>query len=137
MSFLALFERRTGELFTDTPGSLVGSRVLGLSMVLSYVAKAGLCALPLKKISVRGTSCWNRQLKVSMDVEIWRRNVEAAEAHSAPVPRLRQQMADADAGLAEWIKGHRYLVPTDVENGESGVALLLLWEVDHKRKFPS
>ena len=43
----------------------------------------------------------------------------------------------ADAGLATWVKEHRYLVPSAVETGESGVALLLLWEVDHRQPYPS
>ena len=70
-------------------------------------------------------------------MEIWRRGVEASEAHSGPVLRLKQQMAGLDAGLAGWVKGHRYLVPTAVESGESGMALLMLWEVDHQQAYPS
>ena len=70
-------------------------------------------------------------------MEVWRQRVEASEAHCVVVPRLREQMAGADAGLAVWIKEHRYLVPTDVESGESGMALLMLWEVDHQQAYPS
>ena len=69
------------------------------------------------------------------DVAAWRAAVETSEAHSAPVPRLRKQMEAIDANLAAWVKSHRYLVPTEVERGESGMALLLLWEVDHGRRF--
>ena len=71
------------------------------------------------------------------DVSAWRRTVEQAEAHSAPVPRLRGQMEAADAGLASWVRLHRYLVPSAVEGRESGMALLLLWEVDHRQSYPS
>ena len=46
-------------------------------------------------------------------------------------------MAEADARLVPWVKGHRYLVPTNVEAGESGMVLLLLWEVDHQQAYPS
>ena len=42
----------------------------------------------------------------------------------------------ADSGLANWVKQHRHLVPTAVETGESGMALLLLWEVDHRQPYP-
>ena len=56
---------------------------------------------------------------------------------SAPVPRLRQQMAAADSGLSTWVKHHPYLVASDVGQGESGMALLLLWEVDHQQAYPS
>jgi hypothetical protein len=31
---------------------------------------------------------------------------------------------------------HRHLRPTEVENGESGMALLILWEVEHGEPFP-
>ncbi len=46
-------------------------------------------------------------------------------------------MAAADQGLAAWLAGHPHLVPPDVESGESGVALLMLWEVNHNQQFPS
>jgi hypothetical protein len=46
-------------------------------------------------------------------------------------------MSLADAGLVEWVKGHHHLVPSAVEAGESGMALLILWEVDHQRAYPS
>ena len=137
VAFLELFERRTGEAYSDTPGALVGSRVRGIAKALGNIAREEAWDPPLEKLSVRGTLLWNRQPKEPVDVEVWRQKVEAAEAHSAPVPRLRQQMAGADAGLAVWIKEHRYLVPTDVESGESGMALLMLWEVDHQQAYPS
>ena len=53
------------------------------------------------------------------------------------MPRLRNQVAAVNAGLAEWICNHRYLVPTEAAAGESGMALLIMWEVDHDRAFPS
>ena len=46
-------------------------------------------------------------------------------------------MAQVDAGLADWIRHHRYLRPADPSVGESGMALLLLWEVDHQQPFPT
>ena len=78
---------------------------------------------------------WNRFPKVPVDVELWRKKQEASEAFSAPVPRLRQQMAAVDSGLAACVKVHPYLVPAEVEQGESGMALLLLWEVDHHQAY--
>ena len=39
--------------------------------------------------------------------------------------------------MASWQRGHRYLVPTAVEQGEAGMAHLLLWEVDRGRPFPA
>jgi hypothetical protein len=45
-------------------------------------------------------------------------------------------MAEVDADLARWLRMHRYLQPVELAKGESGMALLLLWEVDHRRDFP-
>ena len=139
---LELFERVTGEAFSDTPGARVESRVRGMGKVLGNLAREeGLMDPPLlqaRRVLARNALVvCNRRPRVSRDVQAWRRSVEAAEAHSAPVSRLREQMAEADKGLAAWVKGHRYLVPTAVESGESGMALMLLWEVDHGRSFPS
>jgi ribonuclease HI len=134
---LEIFERLTGEAFSDTPGALVGSRVRGIAKVLGNVSREEGLDPPLLQTSRRGTVFWNRRPQVPVDVAAWRRSVEAAEAHSAPVPRLREQMAAADAGLAAWVTGHQYLPPAPVETGESGMALLLLWEVDHRRPYPS
>jgi len=38
--------------------------------------------------------------------------------------------------LPRWIKEHRYLRGTPMEQGEASVALLLLWEADHDMPFP-
>ena len=46
-------------------------------------------------------------------------------------------MGPVDAGLAPWLRQHRYLQPVDVDQGESSMALLLLWEVEHARPFPT
>ena len=134
---LELFERLVGEAFSETPGTLVGSRVRSMAKVLGNVAREEGLQPPLLSVTKRSLVYWNRQPKVPGAVEAWRRSVEAAEAHSRPVPRLREQMAAADAGLMAWVKEHRYLVPSAVESGESGMALLLLWEVDHGQPYPS
>ena len=47
------------------------------------------------------------------------------------------QMADADAGLALWVRSHPYLAPAELAVGESGMALLLLCEIDHSCSWPS
>ena len=87
---------------------------------------------PLEKVTVHGPLRWSRRPRIPADVEAWRRRVEAAELHSEPVPRLRDQMASVDCGLVKWLAEHPFLVPTElVESGESRMALLLLWEVDH------
>ena len=64
--------------------------------------------------------------------------MEADESFAAPVPRLRGRVAAVNAELAQWLRDHRYLRPVgsdDATTWESGVALLLLWEVDHGQEF--
>ena len=134
---LELFEQVTGEAFSDTPGVLVGSRVRGIAKVLGNVAREEPWDPPLRQTARRGLVFWNRRPRQPRDAAAWRLAVEASEAHTAPIPRLRDQMAAADIGLVPWLKGHRYLMPTAVESGESGMALLLLWEVDHQQAYPS
>ena len=46
-------------------------------------------------------------------------------------------MVEADAGLAKWIRQHRFLRPVPGEEGESEIALLFLWDVDHGCSLPS
>jgi hypothetical protein len=46
-------------------------------------------------------------------------------------------MAEVDLHVAAWVRDHRYLVPAELDVGESGMALLILWEVDHGIPFPS
>ena len=116
---------------------MVDSRVRGLGRVLGYVMRAFPWDPPLEQVNMRGGRRWNRVSKSPVDAVAWRRAVEAAEARSGPTPRLRTQMTAADAGLVEWIKHHRYLVPATAGAGESGMALLLLWEVDHQQPYPS
>jgi hypothetical protein len=79
---------------------------------------------------------WNRRARVPVDLDAWRRGPPRAPLGAPAVP-LRTDMATVDAGLAAWLRGHRHLVPTDVERGETGMALLILWEVDHGRPFPA
>ena len=138
---LELFERVTGEAFADTPGTRVGQRVRGIAKVLGNICREEELDPPLTS-ATRVRHCgrmqlWNRQPRDAVDVREWRRRVEAVEVRAVPVPRLRDQMASADAGLAAWIHNHRYLVPSDAAAGESGMALLILWEVDHQKTFPT
>ncbi len=63
--------------------------------------------------------------------------MEAEETHQLPVVQTSALMAEVDAALARWVRMHRYLQPVELADGESGMALLLLWEVDHQRDFPT
>ena len=66
----------------------------------------------------------------------WQAEVEREERFVAPASRLRSPMAECNAALAEWVRSHSYLRPVPMEEGESAMALMLLWEVDHRRPFP-
>ena len=141
VAVLEVFERVTGEAFADTPGTRIGQRVRGIAKVLGNICREEELEPPMlstTKVQHSGKmKVWNRQPRDAVDIRAWRRQVEAAEVRAVPVPRLRDQMASADAGLAAWIHNHRYLVASDTASGESGMALLILWEVDHQQTFPT
>lgn len=91
---------------------------------------------PLHQCNRRGSAYWSRRPREPVDAAAWKTGVLAAEQFAAPVVRLRSQRLESNAALADWVRQHRYLSPTDLDSGESGMALLLLWEVDHGRAFP-
>jgi ribonuclease HI len=137
IAVLELFERVTEEAFAATPGMLVAQRLAAMAKVLSNVVREETFDPPMQSVSRRRGAAWTRRPREAADVLAWRRQQEAAESRAGPVPRLRAQAAAVNAGLATWLCGHRYLVPTAVATGESGMALLILWEVDHQQSFPS
>ena len=49
----------------------------------------------------------------------------------------RAASLEAALSLGLWVKRHPHLHPAPVADGEPSVALLLLWEADHKEMFPS
>jgi hypothetical protein len=133
---LELFERITGEPATDSPGVALESRRRAFAKVLGNVTREVVFDPPLQTAIRCRYMLWNRVPRVPADIAVWRRRVELLEdAH--PAVRRRTQMAAADAGLAQWIRGHQHLQPAEVERGESSMALLLLWEVDHGTFFPT
>ena len=135
-----LFERVTQEPFTDTPGSLLTSRIKSLGRVLRDVLRDhGASFAPVLQSGKKGFYVTlNRFPKVPcVDIMTWRRRVETAEQYQAPPLRPRQITASQDPNLALWVRTHRYLLTEDVLTGEPGVALLLLWEVDHGRAWPT
>ena len=137
LTILAVFETMTTETFADTPGVKLASRVAGMGRMMSNVVREVSFDPPLRQFSRRGTASWDRQPLQPMDVAAWRAGVLAAEQFAAPVIRTRRQMTESNEGLLDWVRQHRYLTPADVNVGESGMALLLLWEVDHARPFPT
>ena len=135
-----LFERVTGEPFTDTPGSLLTSRIKSMGRVLRDVLKDHGMSFtpPLETAKKRDYVALNRFPRVPCpDIPAWRTRTMTAEQYHAPQLRPRQITASQDAYLPQWIRGHRYLRPVDATGGESGMALLLLWEVDHAKPWPS
>ena len=91
---------------------------------------------PLQQLNRRGTAFWTRQGRQSLDVQAWKAAALQREAFQEQPTRLRTQRAAVNAELAAWVKTHRYLTPVAVDIGESGMALLILWEVDHQQEFP-
>ena len=71
------------------------------------------------------------------DIQAWKRQVKEREQYQAAAPRPQAVISARGHGLAAWLREHRYLRPVDVSAGESSMALLLLWEVDHGRAWPS
>ena len=136
-ALLALFERVTGEMFSDSPGAALTSRVRSLAKVMGNITREARLDPPLQSVERNMYRVWNRVPRVSMDLDRWRQEERRRDAAGPSVLRVRQAMAGVDAELAAWLRGHRYLVPTAVEQGEAGMALLLLWEVDHGRPFPA
>ena len=138
-ALLALFERITSEPYTQTPGADVTKRIASLGRTLANLSQPSAAAAlnpPLLRHSRQGTFYYNRAPKERIDGAEWRREQQRVEAaHPARAHTL--SMADADLQLASWLRNHRSLRPVPVENGESGMALLLLWEVDHGCSFPS
>ena len=137
VAILELFERVTGEAFSDTPGTLVGNRIRGLAKVLGNIARDVPFDPPLAHVRREAGVLWNRKPRIAKDVVAWRRSVEESEAFTAPVPRLTDQVAATNRALARWVLDHPYLVPAPLAASESGMALLILWEVDHNQTFPS
>ena len=136
-TLLALFERVTGEVFSDSPGAALKSRERSLAKVMGNITREAGSDPPLQSVEGKMYRVWNRVPRVSMDLDRWRQEERRRDAAGPSVLRVRQAMAGVDAELAAWLRGHRYLVPTAVEQGEAGMALLLLWEVDHGRPFPA
>ena len=139
---LELFERVVGEPFTMNPGALVSARVKAIArMLTTLVGRVGLFDPPLlqgKRVFRTGPySCWNRRPREWVDWEAWRRQVELSETFRVGPRGARETMADVDAGLASWVRGHRYLQPVEVAQGECSMALLILWEVEYGGPFPS
>ena len=135
--FLELFERVTQEPFTDTPGIALTNRIRSIAKVLGNITRDNQLQPPLLQSTSGSLVRWNRAPRHRTDVRAWRHNVEQRERHSAPAPRQHTTMRQVDAGLADWIRHHRFLRPADPTVGESGMALLLLWEVDHQQPFPT
>ena len=132
LMMLELFERIAGVPFTEFPGALFKSRVAAIAKVLSNIFREAPATVQptLLPHSRRSLVYWNRRPRVPVDVVAWRQRTLEAEEFAAPIDS-RVAMAAADADLAAWVRLHPHLHPADLERGESPMALLILWEVDH------
>ena len=133
---LCLFESVTGEQFTDTVGVTLDSRVRGFGRSMAHVVRTVIFEPPMLIFYKSGRASWSRRPSRPLDVEAWRQRVLEIESFSTSATRMATQRAQSSAVLADWLKGHRYLAPVEVDDGETSVALLFLWEVDHSNKFP-
>ena len=81
-----------------------------------------------------------RQLTVA-ELRTAERLRHAAPPTLPPVQAGQKQLAalkrTAGLTLNKWVKEHRYLQAVPVDQGETSVALLLLWETDHGQLYPS
>ena len=137
LDILALFEETFHEPFSETPGAVVGARVRAIAKVLALIARDSSVGLELKTTMKSRLVHWSRRLKVPVASLEWRRRIETLEASHPKALHSRHCMAHADAQLALWIRSHEFLVPAEVVSGECSMALLILWEVDHGRSFPT
>ena len=132
-----LFERITGEPFTDTPGAPLTSRIRALAKVMGNLTRDGAGHPPLTTCRHHSLMHWSRLPRNPVDTTAWRRSTETAEQFSTRPLSSRRRMAAADSDLARWIRTHPHLTPAEPALGESGMALLILWEVDHQQPFPT
>ena len=98
--FLELFERVTGEPFSETPGALLTNRVRAIAKVLGNLVREVTFTPPLLQGRQRAYVCWNRCPRERVEMVVWRRRVEATEEFRAPPPRTRTVRASIDAELA-------------------------------------
>ena len=136
LELLALFETVTKEVFADTPGVTLKQRISAMGKVMSNIMRQVVFTPPLRQLHSRRGNAWTRRARRSLDAQEWKAERLAAERYQAPTLRLSEQVAEANLGLAAWIRDHPYLESVAVEDGESVVALLILWEVDHQCEFP-
>lgn len=130
---LALFETSTKEQYTPWPGAPVSRRVTGLGKALGNLAQGSPLDPPLLRAPKRGCGfVYSRTPKSPVDVPAWRRSQAGPMAVA-----MNERMTRAALGLGDWLARHKSLRPVAAEAGESGMALLILWEVDHGVPFPS
>ena len=83
-----------------------------------------------------------RQLSVAELRAAERTSSSSCSSGVAPPPQVGSKALAAQKRIAAqtlhlWIKQHRFLRAVPIEQGETSVALLLLWEADHGRPYPS
>jgi hypothetical protein len=136
VDLLCGFETVTGEQYADTPGVALASRVSGFGRAMGNVTREVAMQPQLVMYSKRSRASWNRRSRQPVDSATWRLRILEAEKFSLPAARLAAQRATSTATLAAWVRDHRHLAPADIDQGETTMALLILWEVDNQQAYP-
>ena len=111
VTILALFESITGEVFADTPGIKLASRIPGMGKFLGNLSRDRVLDPPLVQFPRWNRALWNRRPCRPLDVDAWRAGVQEAERLAGPVARLGDQRVLTNAGPVDWVRQHRFLKP--------------------------
>ena len=131
-----LFEKVTGEPYTQAPGTARASRLSGFGLVLRNLVGKPVLSPPLERAVSHFTPLFSRAPLVQFDVELERARQRRLEA-SQPPPPPGLSMAQADALLAAMLLDRTRFAEVADAQGETSLALLLLWEAQHEQPFPS
>jgi ribonuclease HI len=139
---LEAFETTVGERFEESPGMGLTRRMTSISLVISKLAKGGELGFEMvgKRVVMTGGGyiVWSRCCTIPVEGERWFERQQAAERDEPPVATLRVQRLEVNASLGQWLSNHVKLrALEDAEEGTPSLVLLVLWEVDHGRPFPT
>jgi hypothetical protein len=131
-----LFELVTQEPYTQAPGAVRSSRLTGFSKALGNLIGVADLQPPLVRKSFSGTWRYSRNPTQRRDTATIRRQQLLAEA-TQPMPTMVLSPAEAGAKLVELLRNRVRIAEAPVDQGETSLALLLLWEAENNQSFPS
>jgi len=132
--FLSLSETRTGSAFSSTAETLLASRVAGVRCALAALVRKWALDPGFEAKDCSGRKRWNRELRRPLDVAGWRMAQAEHDPGAAPVFLARGRAAVEDRRLEACVQGNRYMGAS--ADGETLMALMLLWEVDLGAELP-